>query len=149
MTLWLLAVMPTRLPAASREQIIRAPLYVLPEPGGPWIGSTVRSSARASRRAASRSVSVAPRERFTRSHADTGRSVEQELADRQVRAVTVDPVLSDPLAQPDQRVLLSCGPDPVERDDGLGVGQWVVGRPAQVDGLRRVIEPDHLARSPS
>ena len=66
MTLWLLAVMPTRLPAASSEQIIRAPLYVLPDPGGPWIGSTVRSSARASRRAASRSVSVAARERFDR-----------------------------------------------------------------------------------
>ena len=50
MTLWLVAVIPTRWPVASRATIIRAPLYVLPEPGGPWIGRTVASSARPSRR---------------------------------------------------------------------------------------------------
>ena len=37
MTLWLLAVTPTRLPAATRSTISSAPRVVLPEPGGPWM----------------------------------------------------------------------------------------------------------------
>ena len=38
MTLWLVAVTPTRLPSSVRATIIRAAVQVLPEPGGPWIG---------------------------------------------------------------------------------------------------------------
>ena len=33
------AATPTRLPAASSSQISRAPVQVLPEPGGPWMNS--------------------------------------------------------------------------------------------------------------
>ena len=35
-TLWLLAVTPTRFPASTRSTIISAPTVLLPEPGGPW-----------------------------------------------------------------------------------------------------------------
>ena len=42
MTLWLLAVTPTRLPASASRQIIRAPENVFPEPGGPWTGKAPR-----------------------------------------------------------------------------------------------------------
>ena len=59
MTLWLVPVIPTRRPAASSVQIIRAPVHVLPEPGGPWMARVVLSRSRASRRAASRSGSSA------------------------------------------------------------------------------------------
>ena len=31
------AVIPTRFPLRTSAAIIRAPVYVLPEPGGPWI----------------------------------------------------------------------------------------------------------------
>ena len=37
-------ITPTRFPWATSAQIIRAPVYVLPEPGGPWIARTVSSS---------------------------------------------------------------------------------------------------------
>ena len=56
-TLWLLAVTPTRFPSASRSRIIRAPVYVLPLPGGPCTGSTERSSPGAIRRTASSGAS--------------------------------------------------------------------------------------------
>ena len=36
MALWLWAAMPTRRPSASRCTTIRAPVHVLPVPGGPW-----------------------------------------------------------------------------------------------------------------
>ena len=49
MTLWLLAVMPTFFPARSNASIISAPRWVLPVPGGPWIGSTEPSTASARR----------------------------------------------------------------------------------------------------
>ena len=38
MTLWLLAVIPTRLPFWTNSQIIRAAVYVFPVPGGPCMG---------------------------------------------------------------------------------------------------------------
>ena len=37
MALWLVAATPTRLPAAISETMSRAPVYVLPDPGGPWM----------------------------------------------------------------------------------------------------------------
>ena len=43
-TLWLFDVIPTFLPARTSSRIIRAPVYVLPDPGGPWIASVVPSS---------------------------------------------------------------------------------------------------------
>ena len=42
--LWDCAVTPTRFPCRTRSRIIRAPAYVLPVPGGPWIGSVPASS---------------------------------------------------------------------------------------------------------
>ena len=42
-TLWLTAVIPTRRPCLTSSTIMRAPVNVLPEPGGPWIGSTEAS----------------------------------------------------------------------------------------------------------
>ena len=58
MTLWPVAVTPTRLPAApTSAQIICAPVYVLPEPGGPWMASTVSSSSTDDRTAKSTAVS--------------------------------------------------------------------------------------------
>ena len=56
-TLWLLAVTPTVFPAATRARIMRAPVYVLPVPGGPWIASVLPSRARTRRTAASSAVS--------------------------------------------------------------------------------------------
>src|SRR5579871_5239353 len=40
-TLWPTAVIPTLFPLFTSSQIMRAPVNVLPAPGGPWIGSTV------------------------------------------------------------------------------------------------------------
>src|SRR5205823_3898903 len=51
-TLWLAAHTPTCFPLRTRSRIMRAPVKVLPEPGGPWIASAPWSSASASRRAA-------------------------------------------------------------------------------------------------
>jgi predicted kinase len=42
-TLWLTAVIPTRRPCLTSSTIMRSPVNVLPEPGGPWIGSTEAS----------------------------------------------------------------------------------------------------------
>ncbi len=38
MTLWLTAVSPTRRPRLTNSTTVRAPVYVLPEPGGPCTG---------------------------------------------------------------------------------------------------------------
>jgi len=56
MTLWLLATTPTRCPAMASRTIMWAPVYVLPEPGGPWTGRTLpaRSGARRSAAASGR-----------------------------------------------------------------------------------------------
>ena len=43
MAWWLIAVMPTRLPAFTSASARWAPIQVLPVPGGPWIGTHVRS----------------------------------------------------------------------------------------------------------
>ena len=59
MTLWLGPVMPTFWPARTSAHTTRAPVWVLPVPGGPWIGSTLSSRSRASRLAESRVVSPA------------------------------------------------------------------------------------------
>ena len=52
MTAWLLAVMPTRLPATIRSTMAWADVKVLPVPGGPWIGRQLQSRPRTSRVAA-------------------------------------------------------------------------------------------------
>src|SRR6185312_9534322 len=44
--LWLGAVTPTRRPRAISATAMRAPAYVFPVPGGPWIASIERSSRR-------------------------------------------------------------------------------------------------------
>ncbi len=54
------AATPTRRPRRMSSTIIRAPVYVLPVPGGPWIGSTVSSSPAAIRRAPSMMSSSLP-----------------------------------------------------------------------------------------
>ena len=102
MTLWLVPVIPTRLPAASSVTTIRAPLYVLPAPGGPWIGRTVRSSEMASRRAASSSVSAGSRRAAPAAGPPAG-AAHQEVAGRPVGTLGVDVVVRDPrpeLAEP-------------------------------------------------
>ncbi len=48
MTLWLTAVIPTLLPLLTNSTTIRAPVKVLPEPGGPCTGSTETCERRAS-----------------------------------------------------------------------------------------------------
>ena len=50
-----------RLPLVASATIARAPTYVFPDPGGPWIGSTPRSSSRQSRTVASTRSSSARR----------------------------------------------------------------------------------------
>ena len=45
MTLWLLAMIPTRAPFATSSDIILAPVYVLPAPGGPCTGRMPKSPA--------------------------------------------------------------------------------------------------------
>ena len=59
MTLWLFATTPTRLPAATSATMTRAPVYVLPDPGGPWIGRMPPGAVSAMRVAASSAVSPA------------------------------------------------------------------------------------------
>ena len=53
MTLWLTAVMPTLRPASTQATIIRAPVYVFPAPGGPWMARSERSRERTVRLAKS------------------------------------------------------------------------------------------------
>jgi hypothetical protein len=43
------AVMPIRLPSRASAQIMRAPVYVFPAPGGPWTGKAPWSKSRAKR----------------------------------------------------------------------------------------------------
>src|SRR5207253_2878477 len=52
---------PTRLPSVASATMARAPTYVFPDPGGPWIGSTPSSSSRQSRTVASTRGSPARR----------------------------------------------------------------------------------------
>ena len=85
-TLWLTAVTPTFLPAATSSQIMRAPVNVLPEPGGPWIASTVSSSSR--REAArGREQSSPSRRSAAPVAAQARRAAQQELARGAVAAV--------------------------------------------------------------
>ena len=97
MTLWLVLVIPTRLPADSSEQIIRAAVKVLPEPGGPWIARVVWSRASARRRAAARSRFVGPAQIVVEPLADPRRQAEQQVASRAGRPGRLDPVIRDPL----------------------------------------------------
>ena len=88
MTLWLLAVMPTRFPAPTRSTIIRAPGVGLAGAGRALDRrAPLRSSASAIRRAASSSVSSRPPERRARRLSDVGRSPQEQVARRAVRAV--------------------------------------------------------------
>ena len=63
MALWLWAAMPTRRLFASRCTTMRAPVHVLPVPGGPWTNRWLASSPRASAFIASRSGGLDPRAR--------------------------------------------------------------------------------------
>ena len=79
-TLWLFAVMPTRFPAASSRTIIRAPVYVFPAPGGPWMASVPASSCSTIRRAASSSDSPGPRSGAPSAWPIAGGRAEQQVA---------------------------------------------------------------------
>ena len=137
--------MPTRFPFASSRQIIRAPLYVLPEPGGPWIGSTVRSSS-ACLSAASRSLSSA-RRAVHRQH--PRRPTDQQVADRAVgshrhRCRGPRPRSQGPRVQRAGRLSCRCRAGRSPR-----MGERVVGRPApQVDGLCGVVDRHELGSLP-
>ena len=74
-TLWLTAVIPTLRRCLTSSTIIRAPVNVLPDPGGPWIGSTDASRGQRMHKSPSR-LSIARRLRSGSLYlpADRGRS---------------------------------------------------------------------------
>ena len=113
-TLWLLAVMPTVRPARTSSRIIRAPVNVLPEPGGPWIASVDESSARPSAfEAASRSTSAPS---ATSGAPTPGRCPRPAARARAAgrsppgcRPGVVQPVVAHPFAEPHQGAALLDG----------------------------------------
>ena len=124
MTLWLFATTPTRLPLRTRSTITRAPVYVLPEPGGPWIGRMPTPASATIRVAAvERRLSGSPQRRG-RCLPGVGRPAQEQRADgghaRDTRVVRVDlaqPVLGDPVPRPQEALgQLLARHDPL-RDD--------------------------------
>ena len=86
------AVTPTRRPAATSARICRAPVQVLPVPGGPWIAIVVssRSSARRTRGVEDRLAGSS--ERFAVGDAgDARREALEQVADGAVRPGPVIP----------------------------------------------------------
>ena len=93
-------LMPTRFPSASSRTIIRAPVYVFPEPGGPWIASVPASSARDDSAEPHRAPT-----RHRRADGSPGRWPHRGGRARSrsragaARSGSVDPVRDDPLAE--------------------------------------------------
>ena len=131
MTLWLVAVIPTRRPAASRAQIIRAPVYVLPEPGGPWIGEDGLVEVQADPTGRIEVGLAGVLEVGAGRLPHPRMAAHQQVAFGPTRTGRVDAVLDDPLAEFEERGLVVGRAHPVERDErpGMGVGH----RPLQVD----------------
>ena len=123
MTLWLFEVIPIRFPAVIRSSAIRAPLNVLPDPGGPWMASVERSSTIAG--GARRSGRPRPRAgvgpvRLPRPR----RASDQEIEGGPVRPVLFEAVVRDPPAEPEERILENAGPVLVGGDDRGGMRAW-------------------------
>ena len=99
MTLWLTAVIPTFFPAFTNSQIMRAPVKVLPAPGGPWMGSTELSNARPTRQAAWTTRLVAAYGQGLPA-GETRRISEQQIPGGAIIARAVNPVRHDPVRDP-------------------------------------------------
>ena len=72
------------------------------------------------------------------------RAPQQHPAGGLPRPVSVDAVLGDPFAQPQERRPLVDVADDVERDEGLRVRWGGVGRPRDVKRRCRLVDPDQL-----
>ena len=102
MTLWLLAVTPTRFPAATSATIIWAPVYVFPLPAVPeW--RALRRRARRQATGGGQLRLAVPRRSRTGGLSGPRRAAEEEVTGRPPLARRVDPVLDDPLAEPQER----------------------------------------------
>jgi len=101
MTLWLSAVTPIFFPRFTSSQIIRAPVYVFPDPGGPWIANTESSSANTIRFAVFTVVSEASCSSFS-SFRRPRRPSQQQISSGAIVSCRIDSVFSDPRADPVQ-----------------------------------------------
>ena len=93
MTAWLLAVMPTRLPATIRSTMAAADVKVLPVPGGPWIGRQLQSRPTHETSRRGNGVLAASSQGIADSHVvDPWWHAEEQVADRPVAPRSVDAV---------------------------------------------------------
>ncbi len=132
MTAWLVAVMPTRLPAATRATMARAAVLVLPEPGGPCTARYDPSRPPARRTTASAAVSSGWRSGAPAGAPTTrGGRRRQQLPGRRERAGAVDPVPQQGGADVAQRRPLGVGADGTGGDQRPRVVERGRARPAQ------------------
>ena len=132
MTLWLLAVTPTRFPAATRSTMSSAPRVVLPDPGRPLDGQDSRRAGRARAGAPRHDPIHRPATRaWPGCLPETGRVATKKAARGVIRAVGRDPVLGDPASDTQEALAM-----------GEAAGERVRhqrGRP-QGGGLRTLLE---------
>ena len=129
MTLWLLAVMPTFLPACTSSTIISAPIVLLPEPGGPWIGRVVWSSFVTTRRAAAAPVSPVPSRSLRMSQTDAWAAAQKQVARGAIWPICLDAVISNPTTYLEQALALAVRPGDVAWHQRGWMAVWMVGRP--------------------
>ena len=147
MTLWLTAVTPTRFPWATSSQIIRAPTYVFPEPGGPWMGSTDCSRARPSRRARA-TVSSPGRGSQARAARQPRRVTQEEVPPGPEGPGAVHAVLDDPAGHAEEGFFEWLGVDDREGEHRRRVDVRQGGPLLHVEGPLVAVEVLHLAELP-
>ena len=147
------AVMPTAPPAVARaaRRSSRAPVYVLPEPGGPWMARHVAS--RCPRADGPRRVPVrrADERRARRLALHSGRPAQQQVArGAERRARIVDPVRRDPARRRPSSARAARQSDrPPAGSASCGCGTSLVSSAAlEFDEADRVVDRDDLARAP-
>jgi hypothetical protein len=144
-TLWLAAHTPTFFPRLTRSRIMRAPVKVLPEPGGTLDRerAVVERDCQPLRRTHAAFARLL--ERASGVAGDARRAPEQEVTRGAVLTGRVHAVLRHPLAEPHERFGLRLGQHHLVREHRGGMQIRAAPGLLDVHGAGAQVDRDHLA----